>query len=154
MSSEQMLENVMDELVGLEERIDDLEAVTQTVAELEERVQRLEQRTDMLRLIEQADEMDHEQRRAALWQHCVRRARQRGGEVVLDRDAAETALHHPDIHRTTVYDDMAAVADAVTGDVAKYVARDASETGQAELRVDLRGVDESVDASTLYGGER
>jgi len=154
MSGEQMLDAVMDDLVALEERIDDLEVVTETVAELEDRVERLEQRTDMLRLIEQADEMDHEQRRAALWQHCVRRARQRDGEVVLDRDAAETALHHPDIHRTTVYDDMAAVAEAVKGDVASYIPAIASETGQAELRVDLTGVDESVDASTLYGGDR
>jgi len=154
MSGEAFVENLMDDVVALEERVDDIDGQLSALEDLQERVERLEQRTDMLRLIEEADELDAHQRSAALWQHCVRKAETgRREQIVLDRDDAEAAMHYPDIDRTTVYTDMERV-ERLVGDerVAEYVAAGESETDQAELRVDLSTVSESVDASTLLDG--
>jgi hypothetical protein len=153
--SEGLVENLISDLVALEERLDAVEDELQQLNDLRERVERLEDRTDMLRFIEEAGQTSADQRRAALWQHCARMARGNGGTYVIDRDGVEEALHRPDVHRTTLYEDMRSVADnTAREEIARYVpARDA-ETNQAELRIDLTGVSESVDASTLYeGGE-
>lgn len=149
-----LVDNLMADLVALEERIDDLEGQQETIAELRERVERLENRTDMLRFIEQADQTSADQRRAALWQHCARMARGRpNARYTIDRDGVEEALHRPDVHRTTLYEDMRAVAGNVAREeIARYVPADNAETNLAELRVDLSGVDDAVDASTLYEG--
>lgn len=151
--SESLADHLMDDLVALEEAVAELEERLDSFDELQERVERLEERTDMLRRIEQADQSDADQRRAALWQHCVRKAQHAPtNSVALNKDDVEEALHYPDIHRTTFYDDMMSVANQTSGDVAQYVGADASQTGEAELRVDLSEVDESVDAITLHEG--
>lgn len=153
-SAEKMIDNLIADIHALEERIEDLEADRERLRELESRVDTIDERTDMLRLIEEADQLDADQRRAALWQHAIREAKQSStSSVVMDRDDVERALHYPDVHRTTLYEDMRQVADnvAVAG-VAEYVSADRSETDTTELRVDLSGLDEAVDPSTLYEG--
>lgn len=152
--TDSMAGHMMEDLVALEERVDEFEERLDRVDELQRRIERLEERTDMLRLIEEADQLEADQRRAALWMHAVREAEHsRTSKVSLTRDDVESALHRPDVHRTTLYEDMARVADAVaTDDIAQYVPRGESSTDAAELRVDLSGLDESVDASTLYEG--
>jgi len=154
MPKSDLLDRVMDDLVALEETVDDLEDRVGQINDLRDRVQRLEERTDMLRLVEETEQQDYQQRRAALWQHCVREARQTATEqTVLDREDVERVLHHPDVDRTTLINDMVKVADAVDRvDVATYRGRDAGPTDAAELHVDLREVDDAVDASTLYQG--
>lgn len=149
------VENLIADLTAIEERIDDLEESMDRVSELEERVHRLEERTDMLRQIEQADQTDASQRRAALWQHCVRAAQNTpSSRVAMDRSDVEEALHYPDIHRTMFYEDMRQVASQTSGNVAEYVSQDESQTGEAELRVDLTDIDDSVNPLTLHeGGE-
>jgi len=150
-----LLDELMSDLVALEDRLEVVEDQQETIAELRDRVERLEDRTDMLRFIEEAGQTSADQRRAALWQHCARMARGNSGRYVIDRDGVEEALHRPDVHRTTLYEDMRAVAENVAHDeIARYVPAKEAETNQAELRVNLTGIDQSVDASTLYeGGE-
>jgi len=152
--AEGLLDAVIDDLAELTARVDDLEATVAEIDDLEERVARLEERTDMLRLIEEADQLDVDQRRAALWQHCVREARDaRHGVIALDHDDVERVLHYPEVHRTTLYTDMREVADAIDAEgVARYVPQDEGETDEALLRVDLSRIDQAVDASTLYTG--
>lgn len=151
--SDSLADHLMDDLVALEETVEQLEERLDSVDELEERIERLEERTDMLRRIEQADQADSDQRRAALWQHCVKSAQHaQSKRVALNKDDVEEALHYPDIHRTTFYDDMQEVANQTAGDVAQYVAGSQSQTGEAELRVDLTEVDETVDPITLHEG--
>ncbi len=153
MSEADLMEAAIADLAELSERVDNLEVALEQIDDLTERVERLEERTDMLRLIEDADKLDADQRRAALWQHCVREAHAaRTNQTVLAHADVERALHHPDVHRTTLYEDMRQVAAHTPEGVAEYTpARDAP-SGNSELQVDLSIVDETVDASTLYEG--
>lgn len=119
------------ELERKEERIIELEQ------EFRDRIEELEERTDMLRLVEQADAADGKQRSQALLQHLKRKAqsRQRDGHdpvAVIDAEAAEEALHHPDVHRTTIYSDMERV-ERLIGD------KQACRYKDGELRLDLTG---------------
>lgn len=148
-----ILDAVIEDLAALSERVDDIETYLETIEDLRERVQRLEERTDMLRLIEEADQLDAQQRRAALWQHCVREARHASSDAIaLDHADVQRVLHHPDVHRTTLYEDMRQVAAQTPDGVATYHAAEDTPSGDAELQVDLRGVAEAVDASTLFDG--
>jgi len=148
-----MLDAVIEDLAALTERVEHLEDDIAHVADLRERVQRLEERTDMLRLIERVDTIDAQQRRAALWQHCVREVRQsRAGKIALTHDDVERVLHHPDVDRTTLYEDMRKVAAQTPEEIATYRPQADSLSGNAELQVNLRGVDDAVDASTLFTG--
>jgi hypothetical protein len=147
-----LVQNLIQDLAALEDRVEDVEAVADQLADLEARVARLEERTDMLRLVEEDQHADAEQRRMALIQDAIRDYQHNNrARVVYDRDAADAALHHPDVDRTTLYTDMRKAARMVPDDVATYVSASASETGAAELRFDFTGV-ETVDASTLFGG--
>lgn len=85
---------------------------------LERKIDRLEDRTDMLDLAKNANSLDGEQRSLALIQHLRQKAlsrRERGEpeKAAVTRDEAEEALHYPDIHRTTLYDDMNRAAELV-----------------------------------------
>jgi len=152
---EGLLNAALNDIAELTDRVNQLEDTEEEVEQLRDRVQRLEERTNMLRLIEEADQLDSSQRRAALWQHCVREAKQsRNEKIALNKDEVEKVLHHPDVHRTTLYTDMREVAEKTPEGVASYVPRRESESDETELRVDLTVVDKSVDASTLLEGER
>lgn len=105
-----------EELQARDERIDELEA---ELAAVREEVADLQDRTDLLRLLDSADAADAQQRRVALIQHLDRKA---GDEGVarIDREGAEDALHHPDLHRTTFLKDMEEAAGLIEGDVLRY----------------------------------
>jgi DNA mismatch repair ATPase MutS len=155
MSQKGMLDHVLEDVAELEERVEAVEALADRVAELEDRVDTLDERTDMLRLIEEADRMDAQQRSTALLQHCIRKIRrsERLSQVTIDRDAAEDALHHPDVDRTTIYTDMERCERLVGNEeVCRYAKASETVSGDAELTVDLSDVDESVDVSTLTNG--
>lgn len=102
-------------LASLENRIEELEAENQKkdrqISDLERTVEALEARTDLLSLVENSDAMDGMERSIALLQHLQRKAekeakRGRSKSAAIDKDAAEEALHHPDIDRTTYYSDF------------------------------------------------
>jgi len=151
--TDDLLDAVIEDIAELSERVDEIEERVGAIDNLRERVQRLEERTDMLRLIEEVDQLEADQRRAALWQHCVREARQSpSGQIALNHEDVETVLHHPDVHRTTLYEDMNQVAEQTPEGVAEYLPAEDTPSGESELQVDLSGVGESVDASTLLGG--
>jgi septal ring factor EnvC (AmiA/AmiB activator) len=92
----------------VESRLDEFGDRLDTV---EKEVRRLDARTDLLELVENADEMSGKQRSIALIQHLKRAAereqdRGRDAKASVNREDAEAALHHPDVDRTTIYDDM------------------------------------------------
>lgn len=150
--SESLADHLMDDLVALEETVEALEERLDSVDELKQRVERLEERTDMLQLVDQADHADAEQRRMALIQDAIRDYEQHGrAAVTYNREDVDDTLHHPDVERTTLYNDMRKAAAAVPDDVAEYVPKKHSNTGEAELRFDFSGI-EAVDASTLIEG--
>jgi multidrug resistance efflux pump len=105
-----------EELEARDQRIDDLQAelsaVRQELAELRDR-------TDLLAMVDSADDADAEVRRAALIQHLHRQAGD-SGTARLDREGVETALHHPDVHRTTILQDMREAANLVESDLLRY----------------------------------
>jgi len=102
----------------LVERVDDLEGDKEELQQdnhaLRQRVSQLESRTDLLRMVEQTDDMTGKQRSVTLLQHLQKAAQSSGdGEAVtaspkasVTREQAEIALQHPDVDRTTIYDDM------------------------------------------------
>lgn len=118
------IDNLVDELNEereqrreLEER---LEEKDERIHQLEERIARLESRTDLLDLVEHADQTDGRQRSIALIQHLKRKAEsnERSGRAPVasvNRDRAEEALHHPNVHRTTIHSDMRR-AERIVGD--------------------------------------
>lgn len=110
----------------LEEELEaEREAREELEAELEERdrrlddlrqqVARVDRRTDMLEFVEHADEATGRQRSVALLLHLKREAEAGAGldTASVDREAAERALHRPDVDRTTIYDDMRRAARLV-----------------------------------------
>ena len=95
------------------------------VDELEERVQELDQRTDLLSLLNQQQTINGGQAQAALVQHIWQKAKRREEmgkrpTASLDREAAQEALHHPDVHRTTINKWMERAADRVDGKILQY----------------------------------
>ncbi|WP_226011835.1 hypothetical protein [Halomicrobium salinisoli] len=119
---------------------EEVESLRSENAELRRELERLDARTDLLELVESADSMDADQRATALVQHLQRaaeRQRERGGlaRASVSREEAETALHHPDVDRTTIYDDMRrAVRFVGNEDVLWY---DSDTGGESRLKLDL-----------------
>ena len=79
--------------------------------ELREEIERLDARTDLLKLVDNSDDMTGQQRSITLIQNLHRAAlkerdRGRSAKASVNREEAETALQHPDVDRTTTYDDM------------------------------------------------
>lgn len=145
---------LMQKIVALEEKVEALEeqqdtAVAQRdrrIKDLERRLSQVEDRTDMLQLVKNADDLEGEQRSAALLQHLQRKAEKkdgRGGKksATLTKPQAEETLHHPNIDRTTYYADMERVERWV-GDT------DVCEYTDGELVLDL----EAGDIGTIYNG--
>lgn len=128
--------NVMESLVGLEQRIDEFD---QRLADMETRLDRLEESTQLLQLVEDVDSMEPQQRSVALLQHMQRKIRSNGiDRIFLNRDDAEDALHHPDVHRTTIYSDMERCESLVgEEDVCWYVQEEDSPVGDAVIYLDL-----------------
>lgn len=113
------LDVAFSKLSQLADRVDDLEAENETLRarnkKLESRISELEGRTNLLHVIESSDEMTAEQRSATLLQHLQRDASNSdsgtanpagGRSAAVNRKQAEIALQHPDVDRTTIYDDM------------------------------------------------
>jgi predicted nucleic acid-binding Zn-ribbon protein len=128
-------------LAKLDNRIDELEAElcdrNDRIQELENRVDVLEARTDLLSLVESSDEMDGMQRSVALLQQLQRKAEQearrgRTESAAIDRDAAEEALHHPNLDRTTYYKDMRRAVRLVDDEAVCYY-----EDGEGRLVLNL-----------------
>lgn len=99
-SVSQLREETTRRFDGLEERLD----------ELADRLDRIDERTDLLDFVEQADTATYDERSAALFQHLKREAESRPdgqpARASVDHDAAEKALHFPNVERTTIYRDM------------------------------------------------
>lgn len=150
---------VRSELAKYDARIDELEdladAKDDRIEELETRVQELESRTDMLRLVEDSDQLDGEQRSAALLQHLHKKATNTSGadRAAITRDRAEEVLHYPDIHRTTYISDMERCVRLVGDvDVCWYEGRDEGPSRDARLILDLEGGEMSNNLSTKLNG--
>lgn len=144
-------------LAQLENRIEDLEAENDELRErnaaLEERVEAVEARTDLLDLVESSDEMDGMERSVALLQHLQKKAEQeerrgRMASAAVDKDAAEEALHHPDIDRTTIYSDMRRCERLVDDDDVCYYEGDPT----ARLVLNLEAADVKPRFSTNGSG--
>lgn len=117
------------------------EARQNALSELRERLSEVERRTDMQRLVEQVDTATAGQRKQALLQHLMRKARRSDPpKAGLDREGYLEALHHPDVHRTQPYTDMSELADQFADDVCWY------EDGR--IRLDLSNVDGSLSQHT------
>lgn len=120
---------------------------------LRERLDDLDTRTDMLQLVEHADDMTAKQRSMALIQHLYRAAkreddRDRKPTASLNRDEAEAALHHPDVHRTTIYEDMDRAVRLVDNRNVLHYYRSGSEK---RLKLSLEGGD--VPPALLNGSD-
>jgi len=149
-----LVDNLLEDLTELEQRVDELQAKDEQIEELEARVAELEERTDMLRLIEDSDSLDASQRSTALIQHAIEEVRNSDrARVTFDRDRAEEVLHYPDVDRTTIYSDMARCERLIgNDDICTYTKASQSETGATEVTFDLSGIDDGVDVSTLTNG--
>jgi len=150
---------VRSELARYDSRIEDLEAKLQekneTIASLRDQVQELDARTDMLRLVEDSDQLDGQQRSAALLQHMQREAQQQSGEekTAIDRDTADKILHYPDVDRTTIISDMKRCQRMVGNkEICWYEGRDDGNTRKSRLVLDLTAGDLPVDLSTKSDG--
>lgn len=136
----------------LADRVDELEADNDEkdtrIRELEAEVQRLEARTDLIRVVEQADEMTGKQRSITLLQHLQKAAQRNSdnddavtgnGRASVTREQAEIALQHPDVDRTTIYDDMRRAVRLVGDeDVCWY---DSDRDGGSQLVLDVTNGD-------------
>lgn len=150
---------VRSELAKYDARIDDLEELVNVkdnrIKELEDRIQELEGRTDLLRLVENSDELEGEQRSAALLQHLHKKATNTSGpdKAAITRDRAEEVLHYPDIHRTTFISDMERCVRLVGDEgVCWYEGRDKGPSRDARLVLDLEGGELPNDLSTKLNG--
>jgi chromosome segregation ATPase len=117
-----------------------LEAQEDYTQELEREIAQLDSRTDLLNLVQSSHEMDGEQRSTVLIQHLYRAAEKRRdrGEPAkssVNRGEAATALQHPDVERTTIYQDMKRAVRLV-GDESVLWYGSASD-GEARLKLDL-----------------
>lgn len=115
------VDELLADISQLEQRIEELEAQLDRVDQLEDRVDEVDARTDMLELVDETDNMNAKQRSITLLQHLHAKAsrRQERGQraaATMDRDQAEDALHYPDLHRTTFFDDMERCARLVDDD--------------------------------------
>lgn len=150
---------VRSELAAYDARIDELEEQVDSkddrIEVLESRVEELESRTDMLRLVEDSDQLDGEQRSAALLQHLHRKATNGSGadRAAVTREKAEEVLHFPDIHRTTYISDMERCVDLVGDEsVCWYEGRDGGPSREARLILDVDGEELPGDAATKLNG--
>lgn len=142
------LENAWDAIDELQEQLQEERKERKRLEEenenLRNEIERLDARTDLLHLVESSDEMDGRQRSVALIQHLQRAAeknRERGREAKasVNREEAEGALHHPDVDRTTIYDDMRRAVRLVGNEsVLKY---ESSSGGGSRLKLNLEAGD-------------
>jgi len=132
---------------SIDELKDDLEAereerrrLQEENAELQEEIERLDARTDLLKLVDNSDDMTGQQRSITLIQNLHKAAqkernRGRSAKASVNREEAETALQHPDVDRTTIYDDMRRAVRLVGNkDVLKY---NTATGGESRLKLNL-----------------
>lgn len=141
----------MGRVSNLETRVEQLEAKndakTETIQELREELAEVRQSTNLLHLVEEADQLDAEQRSAALLQHLKQaaereRTRGRTPKQSVNRDQADEALHYPDVERTTIYTDMKRAARLLGDeDVVWYGEGD---TGEKRLFINLDAAEDST----------
>ena len=141
----------------LEEERHERQRVEEENKELKSEIEQLDARTDLLRLVESSDEMSGKQRSVALIQNLRREAerkRDRGKEATasVTRKEAERALQHPDVDRTTIYDDMKRAVRLV-GDK-NVLAYDSKTGGGSRLTLDLEAgeIPTSVGTPQQTGG--
>lgn len=125
---------------------------------LRDQVEELQARTDLLRLVQNSDDLNGKGRSVALIQHLRRaatsqRERGRNPKASVNREEAESALHHPDVDRTTIYDDMRRAVRLVDDeDVLRY---NSSSGGGSQLELNLEAGDlprEVAGQQTSHGG--
>lgn len=156
------LENTWDEIDdlrdALQEERKERHRLEEENDELRDQVEELQARTDLLRLVQSSDDLNAKGRSVALIQHLRRAAksqRERGHDPMssVNREEAESALHHPDVDRTTIYDDMRRAARLVGNeDVLKY---SSSSGGGSQLKLNLEDGNlpsEVVGQQTSHGG--
>lgn len=148
---------IIQEIARMKNRIEELEEESreknQRIADLEDTVEVLEARTDLLDLVEDSDEMDGMQRSVTLLQHLQKKAetearRGRTRSAALDKSAAEEALHHPDIDRTTYYSDFRRSVRLVGDESVCYY----ESEPKARLVLNLENGDVPAKFSTGNGG--
>lgn len=142
-----MVDAVVEDILELESELHD------EIARLEARIDELEERTNLLALVEDADQLEAEQRSVAILQHMHRKIRHNDlDRVSLTRDDVKDALHYPDLHRTTFYEDMKRCQRLVGDeDVCKYVPREESHLDGAHVTLDLS--DGELPAKFSTGGD-
>jgi hypothetical protein len=96
-----------------------------------------------------------------LLQHLKNLARQQesagqGARAALDLEAARAALHHPDLHRNTIYEDLRNIPKIVDDErVCWYESGDPGPGGNnARVILDLEATDTDVDLDGLGGRSR
>lgn len=141
--------DIMESIMAIESRLDDFD---ERLSQLEGTVDDLEARTDLLQVADDTDELEAEQRSKVLLQHMQNKIQSNGIEkAFLIRDDAEDALHHPDLHRSTIYSDMER-CESLIGDreICKYESKQQSPIDEARVVLDLSG----KDISTVLNGGR
>lgn len=129
-----MVGAIISDLVELEERVDE------RFDEIQDRLDDLERRTDMLQLVEDVDEMAAKQRSITILQHMHRKllASDDLDAIHLTKDDVETALHFPDIDRTTYYTDMRRCQRLVgNDDICWYKKASEGDLDEAAVYLDL-----------------
>lgn len=112
------LEDAVETIETQQVQIDDLQ---NQIDSMQRSVGEIDTRTNLLEVIDHSDSMGAKQRSTVLIQH-LKRAAEREGEkgnkqrAAINRDDAEKVLHHPDVHRTTIYSDMER-AESLVGNV-------------------------------------
>jgi predicted RNase H-like nuclease (RuvC/YqgF family) len=159
------LDTVREELTEEREERRSLEAALEErddrIADLETRLEELDARTDLLNVIDDVDQMDGKQRSVTLIQHLKRKAETQrdrdtdeSARASVNREEAEDALHHPDVDRTTIYDDMRRAVRLVGDeDVLWY---DSGGGTESRLRLDLESgsLPGAVAGQRNQGGQR
>jgi predicted nuclease with TOPRIM domain len=146
------LNGLFNKVSELSDRVEELEAEADEkdtrIRDLEAEVRRLEARTDLIRVVEQADDMTGKQRSITLLQHLQKAAQRNSdnddavtgdGRASVTREQAEIALQHPDVDRTTIYDDMRRAVRLVGDEDVCYY--DSDRDGGSQLVLDVTNGD-------------
>lgn len=146
-----MYEQVMDDIVALEDRLDEFEQRLDSLEQLAERVDDLDARTDIMQLVDDSDDLSGKARSLRLLQHMQRKAtRQSMDRIALTHGQAEEALHYPDLDRTTIYTDMRRCETLVEDDaIAWYETADEGNLDEACIVLDYDQFQAAADAGEL-----
>jgi len=146
-----MYEQVMDDIVALEDRLDEYEKRLDDLEQLAERVDDLDARTDIMQLADDSDDLSGKARSLRLLQHMQRKATRQGMDrIALTHEQAVEALHYPDLDRTTIYTDLRRCARLIGDqDICRYEKADQGNLDEACVVLEYDAFQQAASAGEL-----